>query len=203
VEQRVKIISISWGLSKVSPCIESALRLAISKNIIVFASASNEGARHPITFPATMDKVFCIGSADGYGLTSKFSPPETGSEKYSAVGEGVIAAYTSFVPGRSLQPQRRERSDGTSTATPVAVGVSALFLDYLRQFTSKKYETFETVRKLFIKMSAGTVGHDYRFLAPWYIFLATDPQRHITEIITTKAGMEIDMDSKMLIPCRD
>lgn len=161
----------------------------MSENIIILASASNEGARNPITFPATVEKVFCIGSADGDGRLSSFSPPEPGREKYSAVGEGVVGAYATNIRNESPDPCRQLRLDGTSTAAPCAAGVAALLLDYLRQFESREVENPVAMRKLFIKMSAGTAGAPYRFLAPWYLFRVQDPQQHIKEVLAKPAGM--------------
>jgi subtilisin family serine protease len=188
---RVQVISLSWGLPQKIPAIELAIKQAIGKGIVVVASASNEGARNPITFPATMDKVFCIGSADGDGFLSTFSPPETDRlEKFSAVGEGIVAAFTTYVKDGSPEPQRRIRQDGTSIAAAGAAAVAALLLDYLRQFKGREVEDFHHMRKLFINMSASTAGHDYQFLAPWYLFPESDPQAYISEILRKPAGTQ-------------
>ena len=76
-EWHVDIISISWGMSEESKPIREAIIKARQNNVIILASASNEGSNTPITFPANIGppNVFCIGSADATGTRSNFSPP--------------------------------------------------------------------------------------------------------------------------------
>ena len=88
----VDIISISWGINEESNPIREAIIKARQNNIIILASASNEGSNRPITFPANIGYpiVFCIGAADATGTRSNFSPPAKRMEKFSAIGEAVI-----------------------------------------------------------------------------------------------------------------
>src|SRR5947207_3511847 len=72
--------------------ISTALNEALMAGILIFASASNTGANYPITFPARLHGIFCIGSADGLGAPSTFNPPFEGEEKYSTLGEAVLGA---------------------------------------------------------------------------------------------------------------
>src|SRR5438046_3566297 len=61
-------------------------------NILITASASNEGANAPITFPANLPIVICIGAADGKGNHSEFTSYKSGVEKYSILGVAVSGA---------------------------------------------------------------------------------------------------------------
>src|SRR5438046_8143775 len=94
MDERVKIISISWGFRTQSiDVIEKVINEAIENGIIIFGAGGNEGSNFDIPFPAIMNNVFCIGSARGKGRPSEFNPPHDVIEKYSVLGEEVIAAY--------------------------------------------------------------------------------------------------------------
>ena len=126
-----------------------------------------------MTFPADKNGVFCIGSADGTGMRSNFSLPFDYFEMYSTVGEGVVAPFTTFITADRIETNNRKRMDGTSTATPVAAGVTALLLDYMRMNRfPPECETYENVRKIFIIMSQSEIMIDkhHRFLMPWTLF---------------------------------
>lgn len=173
------IISISWGLDDDIPEITEAVNKAYNKGIVILASASNRGANDLITFPVRLRNVFCIGASDGKGGISSFNPPFVGVEKYSALGEAVYGAdvLTTSVSGTFDQRNPTTHSTftrrtGTSTATPIAAGIAAVFLDYTRQFTDavKGPDNFARVRKLFIEMSKASVNLPYRYLVPWSLF---------------------------------
>jgi len=181
-------------MKKDIPSIASILNDALTSGILVFASASNVGANDRITFPARVHGVFCIGSADTYGNRSRFSPPFEGEEKYSALGEAVLAACPvnfSNEPGYDGSKQMIRR-DGTSTATPIAAGIGALLIDLTRQIMGKgkRADIYDNIRKLFIGISEATVGKDYRYLALSYIFgLGKDSKAEIKNMISVPAGM--------------
>jgi subtilisin family serine protease len=160
----------------------------------VFASASNVGANDRITFPAIIDGVFCIGSADSYGNRSAFSPPFKGVEKYSALGEAVSAACPgsqSQLPGYK-ESNKTIRRDGTSTATPIAAGIAALLIAFTQKFfdKGKGADIYENMRKIFIAMSEATTEKDYRYLALSYLFgPGKDPKAFVMKAISQPTGM--------------
>lgn len=194
IQKRVHIISISWGIKEDVPSISTALNEALKAGILIFASASNAGANYPVTFPARLHGVFCIGSADGFGHPSTFNPPFEGEEKYSALGEAVSGACPKQLSDQLGYDAGTQtiRRDGTSTATPIAAGIAALFIDYAWQFMDGNAAwTYENIRKLFTRMSKATYGKDYRYLAPWSIFGAErDPRTDIKNMLATPIGMK-------------
>src|SRR5947207_9842204 len=99
MENCADVISISWGFKLSIQPIEQALIKAHREGIIILASASNEGANDPITFPANLPIVLCIGAADGKGNRSEFTSYKSGVEKYSALGVAVEGARASYVNG--------------------------------------------------------------------------------------------------------
>ena len=195
IRKRVHIISISWGTKKEIPSISTALNQALRAGILIFASASNTGANYPITFPARLQGIFCIGSADGLGAPSTFNPPFEGEEKYSTLGEAVQGAcleHLSNQPGYDTET-RTIRRNGTSTATSIAVGIAALFIDYTWQFMDGKAAwTYENIRKLFTHVSKATFGKDYRYITPWSLFEdGRDFETDIKNILERPLGMKL------------
>jgi subtilisin family serine protease len=169
-----------------------ALNEARKQGIIILASASNEGANHTISFPARLNNVFCIGSADGKGSRSSFSPPFIGEEKYSVLGEEVLGASPSQ-EGEELARGYSRRS-GTSTAVIIAAGIAALLIDYTRQFMErgKGADNWDNLRKIFIKMSEATAEESYRYLAPRYLFeTSKDVKAVIKSVLKRPAGRHI------------
>jgi hypothetical protein len=189
---KVQIISISWGIGKDSPSIATVVHTATKRGILIFASASNRRAADATAFSTRYPSTFCIGAADGLGAPSTFNPPCDGEETYSALGEAVMGAYPAHCLLReSGTPELWIRRDGTSIATPVAAGIAALLIDYTWQFMDRGNgaESYENMRKLLIEMSKSTVGKDYRYLAPWYLFEAgKQPRAYIKRILSAPPG---------------
>jgi len=178
-----------------------ALEVARSRGTIVLASASNEGANDTIAFPARLDSVFCIGSADGKGTRSSFSPPFMGEEKYSALGEEVLGAWPAQGE-KEMNGGLYCRNTGTSTAVVIAAGITAFLIDYTRQFMErgKGADNWENLRKIFLKMSEATAEESYRYLAPRYLFVTTnDAESLIRSVLKNPTGMNAFIVNTWLI----
>ncbi|KAM0412751.1 hypothetical protein ACHAPD_007797 [Fusarium lateritium] len=163
----VQVISMSWGFRREHECISDAIRLAHSKDKIMFAAASNEGANLParVTFPASMQEVICVNSCDGYGNSSDFNPPpREGVFNFSTLGEAVIAKKSTLEP---------KRLTGTSFATPTAAAIAASILEFViqKQVLKEHKElkrhvaTKDGMMKLLVAMSEPVSG--FMYLRPW------------------------------------
>ena len=129
------------------------------------------------------------------GAQSDFSPPFQGEEKYSTLGEAVWGACLQQFSGMmGYDPaKQRIRRDGTSTATPIAAGIAALFIEYTWQFMDDEgAHNYERMRKLFATMSEATIGKDYRYLAPWSLFEeGKNPHDNIKKIIMAPMSIQV------------
>lgn len=183
---------MSLGIKGDPVSVADALRDAWKRGIIVLASASNEGANSRIAFPASLNYVFCIGSADGKGSCSSFSPPFVGEEKYSALGEFVLGACPLPLDGQADEFEYSRRS-GTSTAVAVAAGIVAFLIDYTRQFMERGTgaDNWENLRKIFLKMSEVTTEESYRYISPKYLFsTSNDVKGIIKSVISRPIGIK-------------
>jgi hypothetical protein len=139
-----------------------------------------------------MDNVFCIGSARGKGRSSEFNPPHDIIEKYSAVGEEVIAAYFhESLDGASHNA--RQAKSGSSIAVPVAAGIAANMLEYLDQMTERPRgrDIIIAMRKLFLAMTGATRRENYRNLVPWDLFKynGMENRQRIKQILKEEPGI--------------
>jgi hypothetical protein len=137
---------------------------------MIFAAASNDGGNDSLAFPAREDQVICIGSTDGEGNKSNFTPAPHVYNKFSTIGEAVKSSW----PGGENQ-----RKSGTSYATPIAAGIAALVMDSMRRCSEadlksvdlhlvmrlKEKRAMEAVLRL---MCTERDGFDY--IAPWNLF---------------------------------
>ena len=146
------------GIQTSYSTIERALIKAHKANILITASASNEGANAPITFPANLPIVICnIGAADRKGNRSEFTSYKSGVEKYSTLGVAVSGATDG-------NERLTERRDGTSTAAPVAAALPHFSLSILGIYQERRMVPFTIRCALFLAMSAEQ-GQPNRYLA--------------------------------------
>lgn len=119
-EAHVNIISCSVGSTSDAQAKRDAFNHAVSKNILVFASAGNDGNSTP-HYPAAYSGVLAISN---YEVNTGQIDPQ------SSYGNHIFAA-TGGDPGHVLNPSgglEATSSGGTSTATAVAAHVGAAFM---------------------------------------------------------------------------
>ncbi|KAL9063223.1 MAG: hypothetical protein Q9161_009578 [Pseudevernia consocians] len=130
-EWKVDVITMSFGIREYHERIKIAISTALHNNILMFAAASNDGANLGRSFPAKYPGVFCIHATDGNGNPSTFNP--TADEKdvnFSLLGENVSSHWPA---GKKGHNDSVNIMSGTSVATPIAAGLAASIISFVRQ----------------------------------------------------------------------
>ena len=112
------VISMSFEVGQPSTALMAAIKYAQNKNVILVASAGNDGSGASV-FPAGASRVFGIGSTTNSDVASTFSNFGSPDVLFAAPGEGVITTY----PGGNYAA-----GWGTSFSAPMVAGSVALAL---------------------------------------------------------------------------
>jgi hypothetical protein len=158
--------------------LESAISDAAKANILMFCSASDQGARHTSSYPSkATNKIFKIGGADATGAVYK--------------GVGDIDSVDFIFPGKLVEGECLGNTvtrnfkylTGSSVATALAAGLAALILycaqvRILRSPTPQKDKArrdFQILKKHDKMMEAfrnigATPASKHKYLKVWEIF---------------------------------
>ncbi|MCJ7508336.1 MAG: S8 family serine peptidase [candidate division Zixibacteria bacterium] len=131
------VINMSWGSIYSSDLLEDALNYAISKGVLPIASAGNSGAGSynggPKMYPAAYPQVFAVGASDSKDEVTPWS--SYGWTEYVDVvapGEDILSLRADntdmYEGGTHTIDEHYYLADGTSMASPCAVGVAAYIL---------------------------------------------------------------------------
>ncbi|WP_180955097.1 S8 family serine peptidase [Peribacillus deserti] len=152
IEQGAKVINMSLGSYAPSPILEETVQKAISKGIVIVASAGNESWDMP-SYPASYEGVISVGSINSKKSLSSYSNFGP-SVDIVAPGEDV---YSSIYEPEKLSSFRN--MSGTSMASPVVAGVASLILAKNPSLTpaSVEYILKRTASDL------GAKGYDTKF----------------------------------------
>jgi hypothetical protein len=143
VDRGVDIISMSWTIKqKIAQIpitesggdvgedkkglheLEEAIKLAASRNILMFCSASDNleaNAKDSLPYGAAPHYLWRIGAADAYGRSGKVVEAKH-EINYFFPGKNVMPAFDP----RSKNPSEVESVDGSSVATAFAAGLASL-----------------------------------------------------------------------------
>jgi hypothetical protein len=120
ISKDVDIISISWVVRKKNAALESAIRAAVERDILIFCATPDTGSHSgPSIFPANYDNVITVSAADPYGGIR----PESCHDVHLMLGGQQIRAL-----GPHFMRQYDELQTGSSVATALAAGLASLCL---------------------------------------------------------------------------
>ncbi|KAF4626074.1 hypothetical protein G7Y89_g12089 [Cudoniella acicularis] len=177
VKSNVDIISMSFGFPTCDidgyDKLEAAIMKAYSKDILLFAAASNSGANLDRAYPARDQNVICIHSTDANGNRSRFSPTAVSNEiNLATIGEAVESAWPVHLCDEATNPTFVKYKSGTSFATPIAAGIAAFLLQYARLHMPEKADMLKRQSKMkavFRKIAEKSQGSknrdDYHYVA--------------------------------------
>jgi subtilisin family serine protease len=180
VQAGVDIINLSFGWDHEHDEVRTALKRCIEQDVLVFAATSNNDLESVsgMAYPASDDRVIAIDAASSRGEWLPSNPGrdnEIKTQRFTALGEGI---KTDFPPELG-SADGSTRMSGTSAATPIAVGIAALVLEFARQPPlgyAKKAAMFLKRPEAMRAVLAGTVAKrfsrhgEYHHLVPAELF---------------------------------
>lgn len=143
--------------------IGTEIRQCLHEDIMIFASASNDGGEGSRTYPAKYPQVISAYSTNCQGNKSAFNPSPEKGRNFSFVGEHVRPIWPLKTPKGST---KMEYKSGTSYATAVAVSIAAFMIDYIRknwpdQNWGVNPESSNGIQKIFAMMAKERDGYDW------------------------------------------
>ncbi len=112
IEKKVNIISLSFGMTVPSAALETAVKEAYDKGILIVAAAGNHGV---VEYPAAMDEVMAVGGTDTDGTVCDYSAE---GEQVEIVAPAEKVKATAGFDGVMI-------CNGTSMAVPHVVGAAS------------------------------------------------------------------------------
>jgi hypothetical protein len=156
------IIVMSFGLgANPDPEVRPSIEALVARGKLIFAAASNSGGNEPRAFPANQDGVFCIHVSDGKGNKAGINPAPAGIYNFSTLGKAIESKWD----GEEVY------ITGSSFATPIAAGIAANALEYIRHFLTDKndqpdyFYQYQGMSGLFYCLSDAIDG--YHYVKPW------------------------------------
>lgn len=130
VDMGAKVINCSWGYYQYDTVLKDAVAYAISKGVIVVASAGNSGQDYP-QYPASFDSVLAVTSVEQNLTRSDFSSWGS-SVSFAEYGRSVY----------SLAPNNNYAyKSGTSQSAAVLTGIISSILGYDSTYTAREVKS--------------------------------------------------------------
>ncbi|KAI1427237.1 pfs domain-containing protein [Xylaria sp. FL1777] len=149
----VDIISMSFGFPDCNIedyfLLKRALLNAYANRVLLFAAASNNGGRLGLSYPAREKVVIAVHATDPNGNRSGFSPTATDDRiTLATIGEGVESAWPAYLCEESTNPTFVKIKSGTSYATPIAAGIAAFLLLYVKVHLPEKASALKSSERM-------------------------------------------------------
>jgi outer membrane biosynthesis protein TonB len=116
ITNQMDIINLSMGSADSSQAMQDAMEKAYHAGVLLVGASGNEGAGHPVDYPAAYDSVIAVSATDASNNLAAFS--SVGSEvEFAAPGKDIASTY----PGADYRLM-----SGTSQATSHVTAMLAL-----------------------------------------------------------------------------
>jgi subtilisin family serine protease len=138
VDNGAKVINMSFGksFSPEKPWVDSAIRYAASKDVLIIHAAGNDGANNDIkdNFPSPYSQKF-KNTADNFLNIGASSDPQISKSlaaDFSNYGQENVDFFAPGVKIYSTLPGKNKYGNlqGTSMSTPIVTGLAALIRSY-------------------------------------------------------------------------
>lgn len=189
---RVDIITMSFGFDKEKASVQAAILNAFSKNILMFAAASNSGGNRDVKYPARKDEVICVYATDGSGNPFKGNPTTmiSSSFHFATLGEGVKSTWPRKLqdppPGPDEPSERRQT--GTSFATPIVAAIAACIIEFavvqnLSEDLLRVLKTRQGMQKTILRLMVDERS-GLHYVHPWKMFSYDRTDNMIIDMMT-------------------
>ncbi|MFP7480309.1 S8 family peptidase, partial [Terribacillus saccharophilus] len=149
ITNKMDIINMSMGTAYKSKALQDAVDKAYQRGILLVAASGNEGAGHPLDYPAAFDKVIAVSASDSTNNIASFSSVGDKVE-VAAPGADIISTYLGTYYAMM---------SGTSQATP---HVSAMLALLKQQYPNETNDQLRTRLQRYSK-DLGQKGRDSLF----------------------------------------
>ncbi|PVH76523.1 subtilisin-like protein [Cadophora sp. DSE1049] len=171
---------MSFGLDKENAEVQTAIRNAFFKNILMFAAASNSGGNLEVKYPARKDEVICVYATDGSGNAFTKNPNNLTSSSFhfATLGVGVKSSWPRKLhdPPLKVGEASERRQTGTSFATPIVAGIAACIIEFaivqnVPDELLTVLKTRQAMQKTLLKLMVDdTPRSGLHYIHPWKMF---------------------------------